>query len=64
MNSTENCSGFLFTHGSLLDEALETVLNHLHAIVDETLLDITHRNIEFAYLGADLSYAVPHQAGT
>jgi hypothetical protein len=60
VNSVENFFRFGFAYGSFLDESLEAVFDHLHAVIDEPLLDIPHANFEFASLSADLSYAMSH----
>jgi hypothetical protein len=60
MNSVENFFRFGFAYGSFLYEALEAVFDHLHAVIDETLLDIPHVDLEFAGLSADLGDAMTH----
>src|SRR5208283_5783008 len=62
MNPAQDLLRFLFAYATLLNEAFEASLYHFHAVVNEALFDIPHRNIIFPDLCTDLYYAMSHQA--
>jgi hypothetical protein len=62
MDSCESSVHLSLAYLPFAEKFLQASTYHTHAIVNESLLDVTHSDFVFACLSGNLCYAVSHQA--